>query len=74
VLLDLVQNTYMNWRLDREQRAEEFELLSRLVSNVPVRRIVPHSDPSRIGALCELLVADARSVLSGKARIAVAAG
>ncbi len=74
VLLDLVQNTYMNWRLDREQRAAEFELLSRLVSNVPVRRIVPHSDPSRIGTLCELLVADARSVLSGKARIAVAAG
>jgi hypothetical protein len=74
VLLDLVQNTYMNWRLDREQRAAEFELLSRLVSHVPVRRIVPHSDPSRIGALCELLVADARSVLPGKARMAVAAG
>ena len=74
VLLDLLQNTYMNWRLDREQRAAEFELLSRLVSHIPVRRIVPHSDPSRIGALCELLVADARSVLSGKARIAVAAG
>jgi hypothetical protein len=74
VLLELLQNTYMNWILDREQRAAEFELLSRLVSHVPVRRIVPHSDPSRIGALCELLVADARSVLSGKARMAVAAG
>jgi len=74
VLLDLVQNTYMNWLLDRGQRAAEFELLSRLVSHVPVRRIVPHSDSSRIGALCELLVADARSVLASKARMVVAAG
>jgi hypothetical protein len=75
VLLDLVQNTYMNWLLDRGQRAAEFEFLSRLVSQIPIRRIVPHSDPARIGALCELLVADARSVLTGnKARMAVAAG
>jgi hypothetical protein len=74
VLLDLVQNTYMNWLLDRGQRAAEFELLSRLVSHVPVRRIVPHSDPSRISALCELLIADARSVLANRARMVVAAG
>jgi hypothetical protein len=59
VLLDLVQNTYMNWLLDRRQRAAEFELLSHLVAHVPVRRIVPHSDPSRIGALCDLILADA---------------
>jgi len=74
VLLELLQNTYMNWILDRKQRAAEFELLSRLVSHIPVRRIVPHSDPSRIGALCELLVSNARSVLANKARMAVAAG
>jgi hypothetical protein len=74
VLLELVQNTYMNWLLDRRQRAAEFEFLSRLVSHIPVRRVVPHSDPSRIGALCELLIADARSVLASKARMVVAAG
>ncbi len=59
-LLDLVQNTYMNWLLDRRQRAAEFEALSKLVTQVPVRRIVPHLDPGRIGALCELIVADAQ--------------
>jgi hypothetical protein len=64
VLLELVQNTYMNWLLDRGQRAQEFELLSRLVSQVPVRRVVPHSDPSRIGALSELIVADATRLLA----------
>jgi hypothetical protein len=58
-LLDLVQNTYMNWLLDRGQRAAEFEALSKLVTHVPIRRIVPHSDLGRIGALCDLIVADA---------------
>lgn len=74
VLLDLVQNTYMNWLLDRRQRAAEFELLSHLVSHVPVRRIVPHRDPSQIGALCELVVADAKLLLTSKVRMAIAAG
>jgi hypothetical protein len=74
VLLELVQNTYMNWLLDRHQRAKEFEFLSRLVSHIPVRRIVPHSDPSRIGALCALIVGDAGRVLTSEARMAVAAG
>jgi hypothetical protein len=57
-LLQLVQNTYMNWILDRDQRAAEFEVLSKLVTQVPVRRIVPHSDPARIRALCDLIVND----------------
>ena len=47
-LLDLVKNTYMNWLLDREQRALEFDFLSRLVVRVPVRRITPHTDPKKI--------------------------
>ena len=73
VLLELVQNTYMNWLLDRQQRAAEFELLSRLASHIPVRRIVPHRDPARLSALCEVLLADARLTLSGKRSIAAAA-
>jgi hypothetical protein len=62
-LLNLVQNTYMNWLLDRKQRAAEFDILSRLVQQVPVRRIVPHRDPGRIAALCELIQKDAASFL-----------
>lgn len=58
-ILGLVQNTYMNWLLDRRQRAIEFDALGKLVAQVPVRRIVPHADLRRIGALCELIVADA---------------
>ncbi len=58
-ILELVQNTYMNWLLDRSQRAAEFDALGKLVAQVPIRRIVPHLDPGRIGTLCELVVADA---------------
>ena len=58
-LMELVQNTYMNWLLDRHQRAAEFDALSKLVAQVPVRRIVPHADPGRIGELCDLILADA---------------
>ena len=57
-LLGLVQNTYMNWILDRKQRAAEFDFLSTLVKRTSVRRIVPHSDPARIAALCDLIIAD----------------
>ena len=57
-LLGLVQNTYMNWLLEHRQRAAEFDALSKLVKQVPIRRIIPHVDPGRIGALCELIVAD----------------
>jgi hypothetical protein len=64
-LLELVKNTYMNWLLDRGQRAIEFDVLSRLVRQVPVRRITPHSDAKKITALCELIAEDAGKVLRG---------
>jgi hypothetical protein len=58
-LLELVQNTYMNWLLDRNQRAAELDVLTRLVTSASIRRIVPHADPARIGVLCELIMKDA---------------
>lgn len=64
-LLELVQKTYMNWLLDRERRAEEFHDLWKVVGRVPVRRIIAHEDPGKIGQLCELILADAARVLGG---------
>jgi hypothetical protein len=63
-LLELVQNTYMNWVLDRDQRAKEFDTLCRLVQRVPVRRIVPHSKPDKLAGLCDLILRDASTILS----------
>ncbi|HEV2102862.1 MAG TPA: hypothetical protein VGR58_08800 [Candidatus Acidoferrum sp.] len=58
-LLELVQNTYMNWVLERQQRAAEFDALYRLVQQVPVRRITPHAKPEKLAALCDLIEQDA---------------
>ncbi|GAC1670049.1 MAG: hypothetical protein NVS9B4_26090 [Candidatus Acidiferrum sp.] len=62
-LIELVQNTYMNWLIDGQQRRQEFDILSEIVSRIPVRRIVPHGDPARIGVLCDLIVASARQLI-----------
>lgn len=62
-LLELVQNTYMNWLLDRGQRAEEFDELSRLVRQVPVCRIVAHTDGNKLDALCECIRENSEKLL-----------
>jgi hypothetical protein len=62
-LLELVQNTYMNWVLDREQRAAEFDTLWRLVQKVVVRRITPHAKPEKLAALCDLILRDVAAIL-----------
>jgi len=71
-LMELVSNTYMNQLLTREQRAEEFELLSRLVNRVPCKRLVPHRDASKIGALCET-IENAAKLRAGDPRSPIAA-
>jgi hypothetical protein len=58
VLLSLVANTYATNLIDRTMRGEEFELLSRLVSSIPVRTAHPSGDPSRIGDFCRLIQSD----------------
>jgi hypothetical protein len=65
-LLELVQNTYMNWILERKQRAAEFDVLARIVANTPVRRVVAHRDAAKISNLCELLLSDAEQLVAEK--------
>jgi hypothetical protein len=57
-LLDLVANTYANKVLDREMRAREFDVLGRLATAVPIRRVFPHSDPNRVRDLCRVIETD----------------
>jgi hypothetical protein len=73
-LLELVQNTYMNWLLDRRQREEELDILTKLVASIPVRRIAPHADPRRIGALCELIIRDAEGLSKRQALAGASSG
>jgi hypothetical protein len=54
-MLRLVADSYATNLLDPEMRAREFALLGRLLAVVPVWRLHPHQEPSRIGSLCELV-------------------
>jgi len=40
-------------------RTREFEVLGRVLAGVPVRRVRPTADPSKIIALAEAIAADA---------------
>jgi hypothetical protein len=64
-LLALVANSYATGMLDKEMRAQEFALLGRLITSVPVRRLRPNEDPSQIDKLCAL-VSEAYGTLNGR--------
>ena len=63
-LLSLVADTFANKILDREMRAREFAVLGRVVTAVPIRRLHPHSDPSRLAGLCAAIREDFASLHS----------
>jgi len=58
--MTLAGNTYLNFLLNAEMRKREFEVLSRVAAGVPVRRVHPAGDPSKIFDLCEAIAADTR--------------
>jgi len=55
-LMSLVANTYATYLMDKKMRAREFEILQRVLNSVPVKRVTPHSDPARIGGLCQTIL------------------
>ncbi|HEV8189336.1 MAG TPA: hypothetical protein VGP83_16400 [Pyrinomonadaceae bacterium] len=57
-LLSLIANTYATKLMDKQMRAREFELLTRVLNNVPLRRVTPHADPARIPELCDAILND----------------
>jgi len=59
-LLSLIANTYATKLMDKQMRAREFELLTRVLNNVPLRRVTPHADPARIPDLCDTILNDFR--------------
>ena len=68
-LLALVSDSYGTNFLDKFQRAKEFEVLSRLVEDLPLRHVTAMDDFSRINDLCNAVVQDFRV---GRARAAAA--
>ena len=61
-LLSLIANTYTNYLIDRSMQARQFDLLTRVLANVPVRRVMPHADPQRVQQLCDCILEDFASL------------
>jgi len=57
-LMSLVANTYGNKLLDSFMRAKEFSVLGKLVSLLPVRRLVAHEDPTQLTRLYDVISAN----------------
>jgi hypothetical protein len=54
----LVANTYSTKLMDKTMRAREFGLLARVLRDVPLRRVVPHAEVTRISGLCSAILED----------------
>ena len=61
-LLSLIANTYTNYLIDKNMQARQFDLLTRVLANVPVRRVIPHADPRRLQQLCDCILDDFASL------------
>jgi hypothetical protein len=57
-LMALVANTFANTLLDRATRMREFDELGRVAASVPIRRVWPHTDATRLGQLCDVILED----------------
>jgi hypothetical protein len=54
----LISNTYLNYLADTTARVREFEMLSRLLRHVRIRRLVFPADWPCAGDTCELVLRD----------------
>ena len=63
-MMTLVTNTYATNFLAGKQRAEEFAVLGRLASVIPVRRINGERSTLRVDDLCEVIQRDFASITS----------
>ena len=73
--LSLVADAFANKILDRELRAREFEVLGRLISSIPIRRVRASKTPGRLDELCDVVRTDFASLrASSRARLCRSGG
>jgi hypothetical protein len=61
-LLLLLANAYGSALLNEEMQRRDFQVLSRLAGQVPVRLVRPPADPSKVYALCDAIASNAREI------------
>ena len=64
-LVSLLRNSYGGGTLDSNARRDEFEDMSELARRLPIRSIVPHASESKLGLLCELILAESHTINAG---------
>jgi hypothetical protein len=57
-LTQLIENTYLSYLLDRTMSALDLDVLSRLVSSMPVRRLIPHANSALLPRLRDVILDD----------------
>ena len=59
-LISLLANAHGRYLLEKPMRAREFEFLSQVARQIPVRRAIPHTDLHRLNDLCKAMIDDFR--------------
>jgi hypothetical protein len=67
-LIALVANTYATRLMDKTMRAQEFELLGRLMASVALRRVTPHANPAYLSKLCDVILDDFQTLTSSESK------
>ena len=66
-LTRLIENTYVNYLLDRDMRARDLDVLARLAARVPLRRLVPQADSAYLHSFRDAILDDFRAVTGATA-------
>ncbi len=57
-LLKLVGNSYGKYLLNKERLAWDFRFFGEILTRVPIRALVPHTESSKLSKLCEVILRD----------------
>ena len=66
-LTRLIENTYLSYLLDRTMSVRDLDVLSRLVSRTPVRRLIPQADSALLSRLRDVILDDFQTVTTSTA-------
>ena len=64
-LMTLITHSYTNYLLDKQMRADEFELLSYVAATIPMRQLTAVADATRLDELGQVIEADWAQLLVG---------
>jgi hypothetical protein len=63
-LIALLTNTHGRYLVDSEMRQREFAIATKVVKQVPVRKVLPHVDIKRLDQMIDLMLEDFQEVVS----------